>query len=178
VLKSQDAGFTPTRPLLLAGLVIAASILFHVSQASAWNGEAHQLVAWIAEERLSDKAKAGVKELLENAEITDAEVVGWADQIRRERRESAPWHYVNIPVDAKGYDHKRDGKDGDTVIGAIERFTKILANPKVPREKRVEALKFVVHFIGDLHQPLHCVDRTGTRAATDVLCFSWSARKL
>ena len=61
------------------------------------------------EERLSDKAKAGVAELLGDANLSDAEVVSWADEIRRERRETAPWHYVNIPVDAEGYDAKRDG---------------------------------------------------------------------
>src|SRR5688572_25919855 len=79
------------------------------SSALAWNGEAHQLVAWIAEARLSEKAKADVKELLGGANLSDAEVVSWADEIRRERSETAPWHYVSIPIDSDGYDPKRDG---------------------------------------------------------------------
>jgi len=92
--------------LAIAAISVA---LWTPRPARAWNGEAHQLIAWIAEERLSVKAKAGVAELLGDANLSDAEVVSWADEIRRERRETAPWHYVNIPVDAEGYDAKRDG---------------------------------------------------------------------
>ena len=96
------------------------------------------------------------------------------DQIRRERRETAPWHYVNIPVESDGYDAKRDGNNGDNVIDvidAVERFAKVLADHNAPREDRVEALKFVVHFIGDLHQPLHCADRNGDKGGNKRLVF-------
>ncbi len=101
--------------------------------AFAWNGEAHQLVAWVAEARLSDNAKAGVKELLGDAALSDAEVASWADQVRRERRESAPWHYVNIPIDAAGYDPAAHGNNGENVIDAIERFAKVLADKSKPK---------------------------------------------
>ena len=84
-------------------------------------------MAWVAEARLSDKAKEGVKEPLGDADLSDVEVVGWADQVRRERRETAPWHYVNISVDATGYDPARHGNGGENVIVAIERFAKALA---------------------------------------------------
>ena len=129
----------------------------------AWGGEGHQLVALIAEEHLTPAARAAVKELLDGGNISDAEVASWADEIRRERRETSPWHYVNIPHDADHFDRARDGRDGDNIIDAIQRETKVLADKTQPREKRVEALKFVVHLIGDLHQPLHCVDRNGDR---------------
>ena len=49
--------------------------------------------------------------MLGDAHLSDAEVAVWADQIRRERKATAPWHYVNIPIDADGYDAKRDGND-------------------------------------------------------------------
>ncbi len=142
----------------LTGLVAAVLAFSLASPAVAWNGEAHQLVGWIAEERLSEKAKAGVAELLDGDSISDAEVVSWADQVRRERRESAPLHYVNIRVDADGYDPKID-RDGNNVMDAIERFAKVLADKSAAKEDRVEALKFLVHFVGDLHQPLHCAER-------------------
>src|SRR4051812_26078905 len=107
------------RPLLFSALVT----LLLVHHACAWNGEAHQLVAWIADARLSDKAKAGVKDLLgEGVDISDAEVASWADQIRNERGKTRPWHYINIPITADGYDAKRDGNNGDNVVDAIERF--------------------------------------------------------
>ena len=154
-----------------ASLFATALVLSFTPHAVAWNGEAHQLVAWIAEARLTDKAKAGVNELLGNAELSDAEVVSWADEIRRERRETAPWHYVSIPIDADGYDPQRDGHAGDNVIDAIDRFTKVLANRQAPKEERMEALKFVVHFIGDLHQPLHCANRNGDKGGNARLVF-------
>jgi hypothetical protein len=127
----------------------------------AWGGEAHQIIALIAEEHLTPATKAAVKELLDGASIADAEIVSWADEVKRtERRDTADWHYVNIPVDdPKGFNRARDGRDGENVIDAIDRQVKVLADRSAPREKRVEALKFVVHLVGDVHQPLHCADR-------------------
>lgn len=136
-----------------------------------WSGDAHQIVALIAEDQLTPQAKAAATELLDGGRVSDAEVVNWADEIRRQRRETAPWHYVNIPVDAAGYDAQRDGKGGDTVIGAIEVQAKILADTSQPREKRADALKFVIHFVGDLHQPLHSADRGDRGGNTRLVMY-------
>src|SRR5688572_33355367 len=76
----------------------------------AWGGQGHQVVAIIAEAGLSEVARARVKELLGDADMSDAEVVNWADQVRRERPHTGPWHYVNIPHDASGYDATRDAR--------------------------------------------------------------------
>jgi hypothetical protein len=71
-------------------------------------GEGHQLVALIAEDHLTPSARAAVKDLLDGANISDAEVANWADEIRRERPETSAWHYVNIPVDdPKGFNRAR-----------------------------------------------------------------------
>src|SRR5687768_11160714 len=142
-----------------------------------WGGEGHQLVALIAEDQLTPAARAAVKELLESGSISDAAVANWADEIRRERRETSGWHYVNIPHDAQGFDRERDGRNGDNVIDAIEREAKILADKAAPRERRVEALKFIVHFVADLHQPLHCVDRNGDKGGNTRLVFFLDRRK-
>jgi hypothetical protein len=157
---------TALRPVLVA---IVALLL--PTPAFGWNGESHQLIAFIAEERLTAKAKAGVKDLLGDAALSDAEIVSWADEIRRERRETAPWHYVNIPVEADGYDPTRDGNGGDNVLDAITKHAKVLSDKQAPREDRIEALKFVVHFVGDLHQPLHCADRNGDKGGNKRLVF-------
>jgi hypothetical protein len=74
----------------LASLLVVVLTASAPPTASAWNGEAHQLVAWIAEAQLSANAKAGVKDLLGDANLSDAEVVSWADEVRRERKETAP----------------------------------------------------------------------------------------
>jgi hypothetical protein len=97
---------------------------------------------------------------------------GW----RRERRETAPWHYVNIPVDADGYDPAKHGNNGENVIDAIDRFAKVLADKGKPKEERVEALKFLVHFVGDLHKPLHCAEPNGDKGGNERLVF-FPARK-
>jgi hypothetical protein len=85
-----------------------------------------------------------VTELLGDANISDAEVVSWADEVRRERRETADWHYVNIPHDAKGFDRTRDGRRGENVVDKLTEQAKVVDTIQ-PKDKRVEALKSVVH---------------------------------
>jgi hypothetical protein len=85
----------------------ALLVLLLPSLCHAWGGEGHQIVALIAEGMLTPEARIAAKELLGGANISDAEIVNWADEIRRERRETASWHYVNIPHDAKVFDRAR-----------------------------------------------------------------------
>jgi hypothetical protein len=81
----------------------------------------------------------------------------WADDIRQSRPETARWHYVNIPLAAQGYNPERDCRRG-CVVGQILREEAIITDRGIPASQRAEALKFLVHFIGDVHQPLHCSD--------------------
>jgi len=64
-------------------------------------------------------------------------------------------HYVNSPPDSDGYDAQRDCADGCCVVGAIEHYADVLHDPTTPRPLKIEALKFLVHFVGDVHQPMH-----------------------
>ena len=137
----------------------------------AWGGDGHQIVCLIAEERLTPAGKAGIKELLGDANISDAEIASWADNVRRERSETGPWHYVDIPTDAKAFDEQRDGRHGNNVIDKINDFSKVLADKKASKADRAEALKFLVHFVGDLHQPLHCAERNKDRGGNGRLVF-------
>jgi len=158
------------RPIPISAFV--AALLLTVSQLFAWGGEGHQVVALIAEERLTEKAQSAIHELLgDDVNISDAEIASWADQIKRERRRTSPWHYVNIPFDSEGLDLKRDGSDGNNIVDRIESFQKLLADTSKPKEARVEALKFLVHLVGDIHQPLHCIDRAGDKGGNGRLCF-------
>jgi hypothetical protein len=160
--------------LKFASLLVA--VLFPVA-AFGWGGTGHQIVALIAEDHLSPAAKAGIEELLGHEHISDAEIASWADEVRRQRSNTAPWHYVNIPTNADAFDRGRDGHDGANVIDAIEAQAKILEDKSASREKREEALKFVVHFVGDIHQPLHCADRDGDKGGNKRLVFYPGARK-
>lgn len=104
--------------ILKAVLVVATS--FAVLPVLAWGGDGHQIVALIAEKGLTPKAEAMIHGLLgADVDISDAVVANWADEIRRERQKTAPWHYVNIPIDSAGYEPKRDGNKGNSVIDKI-----------------------------------------------------------
>lgn len=137
----------------------------------AWGGDGHQIVCLIAEERLTPAAKAGIHELLGDANISDAEVASWADNVRRERKETGPWHYVDIPLDAPAFDENRDGQHGNNVIDQINHFAAVLADHKASKRDRTEALKFLVHFVGDLHQPLHCAERDHDKGGNGRLVY-------
>lgn len=130
-----------------------------VQPAFAWGDKGHQVVAVIAESRLTFPALEAVRSLIGPSRLRD--VAMWADQIRRQRSETSPWHYVNIPLDRAEYDPARDcarPRPGDCVVEAITRFQRVLADHRRPRAERAEALRFVTHLVADLHQPLHCAD--------------------
>jgi len=122
--------------------------------ALAWGPEGHALVARIAEAQLTAGARAKVVEIL-GPGSTMASVSSWPDEIRRNRPETGPWHYVDIPIDKPGLDMARDCPDGKCVIGVIAAMRTKLRDPALPADQRREALMFVIHFIGDMHQPLH-----------------------
>lgn len=161
-----------------AGKRISISVMFCIlllfpSQALAWGSDGHQIVARIAMRQLSPAARQALRELLKPGE-TLATVANWADQIRQSRPETKRWHYVDIPLLESGYEPVRDCAQspfGDCVIQALVRskglliqkdllgyYRQVLADQRESRQARYEALKFLVHFIGDLHQPLHCAD--------------------
>lgn len=154
----------------LGRIVLAATVVLLVDTplASAWGGKGHRVVAMVAEARLTPDAREAVRSLIGPSRLRD--VAGWADDIRRDRPETAPWHYVDIPLDRADYDPARDcvhPRKGDCVVGALERFQRVLADARQSRAERAEALRFITHFVADLHQPLHCADNRD-RGGNDV----------
>jgi len=123
----------------------------------AWGPEGHALVARIAEAQLTPAVHARVMAIL-GPGVSMASISSWPDQIRRSRPETALWHFIDIPITAPHLDMARDCPKGDCVIAKIEEFRKALADPATPGPARREALLFLIHFIGDMHQPLHCSD--------------------
>jgi hypothetical protein len=94
----------------------------------------------------------------------------WADDVRSTRPETSNWHFVNIPATAGRYDATRDcatSRRGDCVVAAIARERATLVDHTRPARQRAEALRFLVHFVGDVHQPLH-VANNGDRGGNDV----------
>jgi hypothetical protein len=129
------------------------------ARAHAWGRDGHQVVAIIAEHHLTPAARAQVLELLHADGATHlAEVASWADDYRNQHRETGPWHFVDIELGDQRYDQARDCPKGECVVAKLSEFAKVLADPAASQADRIMALKFVVHFAGDLHQPLHCAD--------------------
>jgi hypothetical protein len=156
------------RTFFIRGLLAVAALALP-SRALAWGPDGHRIIAMIASKRLTPDASAWVNELLGNASLVD--IATWADEIREDRPETTPWHFVNIPLDGDKFDEDRDGKDGNNVIDQIENFEAILADKSTPIDQRAEALKWVVHLVGDVHQPLHVAVRGHDEGGNTRLVF-------
>lgn len=130
----------------------------------AWGAVGHRLVAHLAAGELTPGARAEVARLLRGeADPTLAGVANWADELRDNPvagdpdlgKRSSRWHYVNLAEDDCGYRMVAHCPDGNCVIEAIRRQRDLLADRRQPDAVRSQALKFLVHFVGDAHQPLH-----------------------
>lgn len=140
---------------LLAVLAVAPSV-------HAWGRQGHAIVAELAQRRLSPAAEAEVERLLaaENTKSL-ADIASWADELRddpsREElsKATAKLHYINFRSDDCTYVPPRDCPGDQCVVGGLAKYVSVLADRSQPDATRLEALKFVVHFVGDVHQPLH-----------------------
>lgn len=136
---------------LSIALVLPASL-------QAWGWDGHKIIALMASRHLTPAAKEHVADLLGGDPSEEMVAVAtWADKVRRDStyHYTAPYHYVNMPVDAKAYVPERDCPDQACVVGAIEHYEDVLSNPDIPGDKQIEALKFLIHFVADIHQPMH-----------------------
>jgi len=129
--------------------------------ALAWGVEGHHIVAAIAAANLSPAARDQVRDLLgRDGAQAMVDVATWADEIRSEAPYTFTWHFVYIPVGSAGYDPPRDCRYGNCVIARIERFAETVADVRAERGLRAQALRFLIHFVADLHQPLHAANNS------------------
>lgn len=142
-------------------LALAATACFPLAappSAGAWGPQGHRVIARVAAERLTPEARAAIKDLLHPGD-TLPDIAPWADHEGHEKYPgSAPWHYVNIPITERRYADGNDAKRADNVLHKLDHYRKVLADRSAPHRDRQTALLFVVHFVGDLHQPLHVGD--------------------
>ena len=147
---------------LLHALALLACLLMPMG-ARAWSADGHRIVAHLAAAELTPAARAQVARLLAGeADPTLPGIAAWADRLRDDDpargKATAPWHYVDFGGRC-AFDPATTCKDGDCVIGAINRNYLVLSDTRRPLAARREALKFLVHFVGDVHQPLHASPR-------------------
>jgi hypothetical protein len=133
-----------------------------------WGDSGHQIVGRIAEKKLSAQTQQAVRQILKPGEAL-ADVAMWADWIKRAtgRPFTGDLHYINVPDNAEEFDYERDCEQDRCVAGAITNFLGTLKDRDASAVDRYEALKFLVHFVGDIHQPLH-VGRAGDKGGNDI----------
>ena len=154
----------PFRHALLATLLWPALVL-------AWGPTGHRIVGELAQRQLNPQAAATVADLLrDEPEPTLAGVSNWADTLRQAdpdlARRTRRWHFIDVAASGCDYVPARDCPGDNCVIAAIDDQLQVLRDRTQPRAARIQALKFVVHFIGDVHQPLHASNRPD-RGAND-----------
>lgn len=132
-------------PLILVSLLIC-------TQAFAWGPLGHSIVGQIAERHLSPQALKQVKELLNNQSLADA--ANWADQVRnkKEYAYTNTWHWATVP-NGQTYESSQKNASGDLIQALLKSERELMVPNNSPQ--RAVALKFLVHFMADLHQPFH-----------------------
>jgi hypothetical protein len=131
----------------------------------AWGPRGHRIAARIAQAQLTEATRLEIQALLGSDDL--AAVSTWADEIRKLRPETAGWHFVDIPLNASGFSEPRDCNRPEKkhrvivlhncVLDRIVLFEQILKNSDASRQDRIEALKFLVHLVADVHQPMHAI---------------------
>lgn len=153
-------------------LFLLFTLLILGFEVHAWNQKGHRIVAQIAQNHLSEKASTEVKRMLGHETL--ASVSSWADEMRSfpEWDHAKFWHYANMSKN--NYLNSEINSDGD-VITAIINCEDKLRSKNTPEISKINALKFLVHFMGDLHQPLHLGNKSD-RGGNDVV-VKWFKKK-
>ncbi len=153
----------PTWAGYMPGMDFRANL--EVAIAEDWGQTGHRITGAIAERYLSRKARKRVSQLLGGQSLAQAST--YADEIKSDRSFSrySNWHYVNYPLDST-YALSEKSEYGDIVRGS-EYCISVLRNPGSTREEKEFHLKLLVHFIGDLHQPMHA-GRSEDRGGNDI----------
>lgn len=138
--------------MLFAGLLCSA-------EAYSWGTTGHRVIAEIAERHLTPKAKQKLKQILGNEKL--AAVANWSDFIKSDTlniyKETESWHYINVNsgLDKKEFEEAVKEMKGSNLYSKIQELKMVISNPKSNQKEQIFALKFLIHLLGDLHQPLH-----------------------
>ncbi len=166
----------------ISRLLLVVPVIGISNSALGWGDQGHQIVALVAERHLTPGAQQSVAKLL-GAEGGHLEhVATWADCIKRStacasddgafdqkiHAETKPWHFVDIVITASSLDPQKDCANGDCIVEQIKVDQATLSKTNAPAIDRLLALKFLVHFIGDIHQPLHTAYKNLPSQKSDI----------
>ena len=158
-------------------LLLAFALLLP-APAAAYGVLGHETIAAVALANAKPATAARVRALLSDARLLDtptcpaatpAAASTWADCVRAlgaRFSHTAPWHYQNVDI-CRPFDLKPACRDGNCVSAQVDRQVRLLQDRTVPHREKVAALAYLIHFVGDLHMPLHAGDR-GDRGGNDV----------
>jgi hypothetical protein len=134
-------------------LLVTSMVMAFSPNAFSWGKTGHRIVGEIAQRNLDSSTLKAIKELAGDDDLSRLST--WPDEIRSDPKMgyTTPWHYVSIPNGKSYFDQKRN-KEGD-LVEALYRFEDTLRDPKETKEHKLDALRFLIHMTGDLHQPLH-----------------------
>ena len=157
-------------------LLLVMSTIFQLNifaNGPDWGVTGHRTIGEIAEKHLSKKAQKQIADLLQGQGLAFVSTFG--DEIKSDKKYSKyyTWHFVNFPFDTK-YENSKKDKNGDIVMG-IEYCINILKDPNASQADKIFYLKFLVHLVGDLHQPLH-VGRSEDKGGNDIKVL-WHYKK-
>ncbi|HWB27585.1 MAG TPA: S1/P1 nuclease [Chitinophagaceae bacterium] len=123
----------------------------------SWGVTGHKTVADIAFNHLTPKAKSAVAELLGTQSMAD--VASWADEVRStpEYKSTGPEHYINVPagLTQDEFTEQVMKMPDDNAYKALESYVDVLYDTKSTKTQKTTALKFIIHIVGDMHQPMH-----------------------
>ncbi|NCP25131.1 MAG: S1/P1 nuclease [Erythrobacter sp.] len=142
-------------------LLAAAAALCLSSPSLAWGQLGHRVIGELAEERINGKTRAEIGLILGKEDLAEAST--WADEQRSNpeafwQQEAGPYHYVTVPK-GKTYANAGTPAEGDALT-ALARFAHTVRNPNASRDEKALALRFIIHIVGDVHQPLHAGNGT------------------
>ena len=142
---------------ILKKIFIAVFFVFGIAEASAWGVTGHRVVAEIAENHLTNRAKRKLKKLIGKQKL--AYWANWPDNVRNspEWKNTSTWHYVNIPPQESKEQFIEQLKNNNkpNIYTAIQNVKGIIVDKNTPNADREIYLRFLVHFLGDMMQPMH-----------------------
>ena len=164
----KDSLFPRTRKRRRTLLLVAAAILVVAlpGPARAWGPLGHRVIARIAQQHLNPKARSRLAFYF-GKDFALEDLALWADEIRKERSESGPWHYLDIAPEATSLVMERDCPDGNCIAWKTREFIGIARLAMRKKDELLEPIKYIIHFGGDLHQPLH-LGHPQDRGGTDI----------
>ena len=136
-----------------------------VPQGLAWGPQGHRIVGAIAEFHLEPEVRARILREFNIKHLDD--VANWADEIKRHRKDTRSFHYTNIDGSSHRYNQSRDCPRKACVTEKIKEYAGRLQNQASPPGVRLEAFKFLVHLVGDVHQPMH-LGNSKDRGGNDI----------